>query len=463
MSIIDSAKQAAQGLIQDAMSKLVPLAPDSWVPGGIPDPLIARKHGLIGTPISRLDGALKVRGQAAFAAEHRFAGMTYAALTYATIARGRIATIDTAAAEAAPGVVLVMTHLNAPRMAIPPTFGSSPTAVGQADLPILQDDRIHWNGQPVACVLAETQEQADHAASLLEVTYAAEPSTTSLAAAKADGIEQGLFMGQPLLNKIGDAEAALANASHKVDHIYRTPRHNHNPIEPHAATIAWIGDELVLHDASQMVTQQAQTIADTFELQTEKVRLTSPYVGGGFGSKGLWSHQVIGAAAAKLAGRPVRIVLSREGVYRVVGGRTLTEQRVAIGADTDGRFQALIHTGLSVMTPHNNMPEPFILGSRAGYSAPNILLKVEVARMNMLANTFMRAPGEAVGTYALESAIDELAVELGIDPVELRLRNEPDTDPTNGLPFSSRHIAQAWRDGAERFGWHSRAPRATRR
>lgn len=456
MSIVDTAKQAAQGLVQGAMEKLVPLAPDSWIPGGVPDPLIARKHGLIGKPVSRLDGELKVTGAAPFAAEFRFDDMVYAALVYATVPRGRIAAIDRTAAEAAPGVVLVMTHENAPRMEKPAVFGSSPTAVGPADLPIFQDDCVHWNGQPVACVLAETQEQADHAASLLAVTYAAEPATTTLEGAKANGIEQGLFMGQPLLNDVGDAEAALASAAHAVDQVYRTPRHNHNPIEPHAATLAWQGDELVIHDASQMVTQQAQTIGDVFRLESGKTRLTSPYVGGGFGSKGLWDHQIIGAAAARLAGRPVRIALSREGVYRTVGGRTLTEQRVAIGADDDGRFQALIHSGLSVMTPHNNMPEPFIMGTRAGYASPNIHLKVEIARMNMLANTFMRAPGEAVGTFALESAIDELAGQMGIDPVELRLLNEPDTDPTSGLPFSSRHIAEAWRQGAERFGWAER-------
>lgn len=464
MSIVDTAKQAAQGLVQGAMEKLVPLARDSWIPGGVPDPLIARKHGLIGTPVSRLDGPLKVQGGARFAAEYRFDDMVYAALVYATIPRGRIATIDSAAAEASAGVVLVMTHLNAPRMKTPGVFGSSPSAVGPADLPILQDDRIHWNGQPIACILAATQEQADHAASLLDVTYAAEPSTTSLAGAKANGLEPGLFMGQPLRNDIGDAEAALAAAPHKVDHVYRTPRHNHNPIEPHAATLAWIDGDLVIHDASQMVSQQAQTIGEVFDLAPNRVRLTSPYVGGGFGSKGLWDHQVIGAAAAKLAGRPVRIALSREGVYRVVGGRTLTEQRVAIGAQPDGGFDALIHAGLSVMTPHNNMPEPVILGTRAGYAARTMALKVEVARMNMLANTFMRAPGEAVGTFALESAIDELAVELGMDPIALRLRNEPEQDPVSGLPFSSRHIAEAWRQGAEAFGWSARtATPATRR
>ncbi|MFS0773991.1 xanthine dehydrogenase family protein molybdopterin-binding subunit [Sphingomonas sp. 1P08PE] len=456
MNIVDDAKLAAQTAAQAAMAKLVPLAPDSWIPGGTPDPLIRHKHGLIGTSVSRLDGPLKVKGEARFAAEVALDGMAYAALSYATIARGRITAIDTSAAEAAPGVVLVMTHLNAPRMKPPAVFGSAPMAAGPSDLPIMQDDRIHWNGQPVALVLAGTQEQADHAASLIRTSYAAEPSTTSFAKARAAGVEQGNFMGQKLADTIGDADAALAAAPHRVDQLYRTPRHNHNAIEPHAATILWQDGELVIHDASQMVTAEAATVAGVFDLTPEQVRVTSPFVGGGFGAKGLWDHQILGAAAAKMAGRPVRIVLSREGVYRVVGGRTLTEQRVAIGAQPDGGFDALIHTGTVAMTPHNNMPEPFILGTRAGYAAGAIKLQVEVATMNMLANTFMRAPGEAVGTFALESAIDEMAVELGMDPIELRIRNEPDKDPISGLPFSSRNIVEAWRAGAARFGWDRR-------
>ncbi len=457
MSIVDTVKETAQGLVQGAMSKLVPLAPDSWIPGGVPDPLIRQQHGLIGTSVSRLDGPLKVRGAAPFAAEFPLEGMVYAALAYATIPRGRIATLDTAAAESAPGVVLVMTHRNAPRMNKPAVFGSSPTAAGPADLPVMQDDRIHWNGQPIAVVLAETQEQADHAKSLIVATYAAEPSTTSFAEAKAAGPQPGLFMGQPLLNEIGDADAMLAAAPHRVDHVYRTPPHTHNAIEPHAATIAWVGDDLIVHDASQLVTAAARTIADVFDLKAGQVRLTSPFVGGGFGGKCLWDHQILGAAAARLAGRPVRITLSREGVYRLVGGRTLTEQRVAIGADADGRFKALVHTGIAAMTPHNNMPEPFILGTRGGYAADSFKLSVETVTMNMLANTFMRAPGESVGTFALESAIDELAIELELDPIALRIRNEPDKDPTSGLPFSSRHIVEAWRSGAERFGWSERS------
>lgn len=457
MSIVATIKNAGQAAVQGAMAKLVPLAPDSWIPGGVPDPLIRQQHGVIGTSVSRLDGTFKVQGTARFAAEFAIPGMAYAALAYSTIARGRITAIATQAAEAAPGVVLVMTHRNAPRMNAPAVFGSSPTAVGPSDLPIMQDDRVHWNGQPIALVLAETQEQADHAASLLVTTYAEEPSITSFAAAKAEGPKPGLFMGQPLVNEIGDADAMLEAASHRVDHVYRTPWHNHNAIEPHAATIVWEDDRLILHDASQMVAAQAQTIADVFDLKTDQVRLTSPYVGGGFGGKGLWDHQILGAAAARLAGRAVRITLSREGVYRIVGGRSLTEQRVAIGADADGRFKALLHTGVAAMTPHNNMPEPFILGTRAGYAADSIRLSVETVKMNMLANTFMRAPGESVGTFALESAIDELAVALDMDPIALRLRNEPDKDPTSGLPFSSRHITEAWRTGAERFGWAGRS------
>ena len=361
MSLVDTVKEAAQGAVKGTMAKLVPLAPDSWIPGGVPDPLIARKHGLIGTPVSRLDGPLKVQGAATFAAEVRLDNMVYAALTYATIAKGRIATIDTAAAQAAPGVVLVMTYKNAPRMNPPAVFGSSPTAVGPSDLTIMQDDTIHWNGQPIAAVLAETQEQADHAKSLIEVTYTVEPATTSLSDAIAAGPKPGSFMGQPMLNEIGDAEAELKAAPRRVDHVYRTPRHSHNPIEPHGATLAWVDGKLIIHDMNQMVTATAATVAGVFDLDADQVRVVSPYVGGGFGSKGLWDHQIIAAAAAKMIGRPVRISLSREGVYRIVGGRTLTEQRVAIGASADGHFKAIIHTGVAAMTPHNNMPEPFIL------------------------------------------------------------------------------------------------------
>lgn len=446
-----SIKQTAQAV----MKKAVQIAPDAWMPGAKPDPLIRQKHGLIGTPVSRLDGPEKVGGAARFAAEFPLEHMVYAALKYSTIARGRISELDIDAAAAAPGVVLVMTHDNAPRMKPAPAFMTDAKAAAGDDLPIMQDDQIHWNGQPIAVVLAQTQEQADHAKSLIRVAYETEPSVTVFETAKADS-EPGVFQGEPLLLEIGDAEAALAAAPHKVDVVYRTPRHSHNPIELHAATVAWNGDDLVVHDASQCVTHTAWSLAQVFDLKEEQVHVTSPFVGGGFGSKTLWQHQILAAAASKLAEKPVRLVLSREGVYRVIGGRTLTEQRVAIGAQDDGRFDALIQTGVVAMSRHNNMPEPFILPAKSGYKSGSFKLDVEAARMDMLANTFMRAPGESVGTFALESAIDELAVDLGIDPIELRIRNEPDKDPTTGAPFSSRHIVEAYKAGAERFGWHKR-------
>jgi xanthine dehydrogenase YagR molybdenum-binding subunit len=449
MSIIKDAAQAV-------MKKAVEIAPDSWMPGGHPDPLIDHQQGLIGAPISRIDGPLKVEGKARFAAEFPMEGMVYAALAYSTIPRGRIATLDTSAAEAAPGVVLIMTHRNAPPLKPTPLFMSAAKALGGNDLPVMQDDRIHWNGQPIAVVLGETQEQADHATSLIRATYEAETAMTGFAAAKAAGLKLGNFQGQPLKREIGDAEAALAAAPHKVDTVYRTPRHNHNAIELHAATVVWKGDELRIHDCSQAVAHMAWSLAQIFGLDEKNVHVTSPYVGGGFGGKTLWNHHVLAAAASKLAGRPVRIMLTREGVYRVVGGRTTTEQRVAIGAQADGRFDALIHTGVVAMSPHNNVPEPFIVQTLSGYAATNFKLEVQVATLDMLANTFMRAPGESVGTFALESAIDELAAELGMDPIELRVRNEPEKDPTTGLPFSSRHIVEAYRAGAQKFGWDRR-------
>jgi xanthine dehydrogenase YagR molybdenum-binding subunit len=447
-------------VVQDALravvKKAIALAPDGWIPGGHPDPLMHHKHGLIGASVSRVDGPLKVSGKAQFCAEFPMERLTYAALKYSTIARGRITEIDTGAAEGAPGVVLVMTHRNAPKLNRAPPFMSKPKAAGPDDLPIMQDDRVHWNGQPVAIVLAETQEQAEHAQTLIRVTYEEQNPVISLTAAKAKGTESGVFMGEPLKQEVGDAEAALAAAPHKVDVAYTTPRHHHSPIELHGCTLALEGDTLRIHDASQAVAHEAWTISQVFGLKESQVRLTSPFVGGGFGSKLLWQHQILAAAAAKLARRPVRITLSREGVFRVVGGRTVTEQRVALGAQADGRLDALIHTGVVAMTPHNNMPEPFILPAKSVYASKTFLLDVETVRMNMVANTFMRAPGEAVGSFGLESAMDELAHELGMDPIELRIRNEPEKDPLTGLPFSQRGIVRAWRDGSTRFGWDKR-------
>lgn len=459
MSIASDAKQALQGAVQGVMAKAVALAPDSWIPGGEPDPLIRERYGHVGKPLSRIDGPLKVAGRATFAAEFPLEGMVYASLVFSTIAKGRIAAMDTSHAETAPGVVAVMDHRNAPRLAPPPVFMSAPKAANGDNLPIMQESEVNWNGEPVAVVLAETQEQADHAASLVRVTFEAAPALTSLDEAREQGTKPALFMGQPLHDERGDAEAALAAAEVKVDAFYTTPRHNHNAIELHGVTVAWQGDVLRIHDASQLVAHTAWSIGQMFDMPEDKVIVTSPFVGGGFGGKCLWQHQVLAALAAKLCSRPVRLVLSREGVYRVVGGRSPTEQRVALGADREGHLKALVHTGVTVKTASNAMPEPFILPTRSAYASETLKLDVQVVELDMLANTFMRAPGESVGTFALESAMDELAEALNIDPVELRIRNEPEKDPSSGLPFSSRHIVEAWRTGAERFGWDRRDPR----
>lgn len=436
----------------------VAVAAADWTPESGPDPLLRAKHGRVGAAVSRLDGSYKVQGQARFAAEYAYEGMLYAALAFSTIAAGRIARLDTAEAEAAPGVALVMTHRNAPRMSAPAMFGTAPKGIAGSDLPIMQDDSVHWNGEAIAVVLADTQERADHAASLVHATYESLPPRT-LDAAKAQTSVPDNLVGAPTELHVGDAEAELAAAPYSIDSRFSTPRHSHNAIELHAVTVAWDGDELRVHDSTQAVSGAAWTIAQCFGLEEEQVHVSSPYVGGGFGGKTLWSHHVLAAAAARLAGRPVRLTLSREGVYRVVGGRTLTEQRVAIGAQPDGRFEAIIHTGLSALTSHNDLAEPFTLPARHLYAARSFKLEQRTVELPMVANTYMRAPGEAVGSFALESAIDELAVLLDIDPVELRIRNEPDADPTSGRPFSERHLVQAYRDGAERFGWSERATR----
>ena len=325
---------------------------------------------------------------------------------------------------------------------------------------VMQDDRVHWNGQTVAVVLAETQEQADHAATLVEVAYAAEPARLDFDAAKSEAEPPENILGEPAAIAVGDAEAALRSARHRVDETYRTPRHNHCAIELNAVTVAWDGDSrLTVHDATQALHFAQATLAHVFGLERDQVTVSSPFVGGGFGNKLIWDHQILAIAAAKLARRPVRLVLSREGVFRATGGRTNTEQRVALAAREDGSgLAALIHTGVAANSRLNEWPEQFTFPARHLYAADAVKIGQEVLRLDMMANCPMRAPGESIGSFALESALDELAVALSVDPIELRRRIEPEKDPTSGRAFSSRHLLKAYQDGAERFGWDRRNP-----
>ncbi|WP_428666664.1 xanthine dehydrogenase family protein molybdopterin-binding subunit [Reyranella sp.] len=452
-----------QNAIVGGVRAVLSQVPAAWLPGATPDPLIDKRVTL-GTQQSRLDGPDKVRGAARFAAEVPMDGLLYAALVHSTIARGRIAALDTAAAEAAPGVALVMTHRNAPKLAVPPPIGlTNLKAAGNNILPVMQDDAIRWNGQTVALVLAETQEQADHGASLVDVRYDVAASRTRFEDGKADArTPDSILIERNRLLK-GNAKKALETAAHRVDRLYRTPWQNHNPIEPHAVTVFWEGERLILHDATQGLNATAGSLAKVFGIKEEQVHVSSPFVGGGFGAKALWDHQILAAAAAKLAGRPVRLVLSRSGMHRLIGGRTQTEQRVALAADKDGKLQALLHHGYSVKPLHSACDEQFGLTGRSLYRCESFDIVQHHVDLDVLANTFMRGPGEAVGTFAIESAMDELAHELGMDPVELRLRNLPDRDPVSGAPHSQHDAARAWTMGAERFGWHHRASAAANR
>jgi len=445
-------------IIQKAMQTVIRLMPDAAA-----DPMIGADRE-IGRSLSRIDGPLKVTGNARFAAEVPLESLTYATLVHSTVARGRIATIDVAEAEAAPGVVLVMTYKNAPRMPPPLQMMADAKGAAASILPVMQDAAIHWNGEPVAVVVAETQEQADFAATLVRVTYDVEQAATSFEHLKHKARTPASILGEPAKIAVGKAEAALGKAKFAVDQIYRTPRQNHAAIELHAATVVWEGNKLTVHDTTQMVNLTRSTMAAVFKIPEGNVRILSPFVGGGFGNKGLWSHQILAAAAARLIDRPVRIVLTRESVFRITGGRTLTEQRVALGADDDGPLTALIHTGFAGMTQHNDCPEQFTFPARHLYAAKSFLIDQKVIDLDMVANTFMRAPGESIGTFALESAIDELAETMNVDPIALRRRLEPEKDPTSGLAFSSRNIAEAYRRGAERFGWDRRnaIPRSQR-
>ncbi|MGQ9367515.1 xanthine dehydrogenase family protein molybdopterin-binding subunit [Azospirillum sp. ST 5-10] len=452
-----------QNVIVESVKTALGWVPAQWLPGGTPDPLIQRRAA-VGRQDSRLDGPAKVAGQARFAAEVAMDGLAYASLVHSTVTRGRITRLGTAAAEAAPGVILVMTHRNMPRIGTLPLISVTDlSAVGNCDLPILQDAEIHYNGQIVAVVVAATQEQADHAASLVEIAYASEEAGTRFEAARTNARTPASILIERNHVSVGDAERELEQAAHRVDHVYRTPAQNHNAIELHAVTVAWEGEALVIHDATQMIAPSAKALAKLFGLRKDQVRVLSPFVGGGFGGKGLWDHQIVAVAAAKLAGRPVRLMLSRESVYRIVGGRTPSEQRVAIGADADGRFTALVHTGYSVMPPHGACPEQYTLSSRALYRSKSFEILQRHVDLDIVPNTYMRAPGEAIGTFAIESAVDELAHAMGIDPIELRRRNEPDRHPIHGAPFSQRALMQAYDDGAARFGWHRRAEPGVRR
>jgi xanthine dehydrogenase YagR molybdenum-binding subunit len=411
----------------------------------------------IGQPVSRVDGRQKVTGAATYAAEFDAPNLAHAAIIRSTIANGRITSIDSVAAERAPGVIAVLTHQNAPRLPYRPHKGVPDAAIGER-LHVLQDDHLNHQGQPIALVVADKLEQATHAASLVRVAYAPETAITDVS--RVDAVAPTpTERGRPEQTRRGNPDGALAAAEVKVDQTYVIPRENHNPIEMHATIAAWDGDRLTLWDKTQWVHNTADEIAAVFGIPAENIRVISPFVGGAFGS-GLrtWPHVTLAALGARGARRPVKLMLSRREMYYSVGYRPHTVQRVALGASRDGRLAAILHDGWQETSTYEEFSEALVSATGFLHSCPNVFTRRRIARINAHTPTYMRAPGEASGIFALESAMDELAVGLNIDPVELRLRNEPEQDEFKKLPFSSRSTRECYRAAAERFGWSRRTP-----
>jgi xanthine dehydrogenase YagR molybdenum-binding subunit len=405
----------------------------------------------VGAPMSRVDGRLKVTGAARYTAEIPIEGVHHAVIVGSTAANARILDIDTSIAEGMPGVVKVLTHRNAPKL--PAQVGKPPAS---RVLTLLQDDVVHYNGQPVAVVVADTLERATDAAHRVTATYdAREPLTDIRHAGRKEYRPESA--NKEADSAIGDAAAALSHAEERISREYTTPIENHNPIEPHATIAVWEGDQLTVYDTTQYVVGVRNTIAKTFGLPADNVRVVSRFIGGGFGTKGsTWSHVPLAVLAARETGKPVKLVLTRRQMFGSTGARAQTEQRVTLGARRDGTLVAIRHESVSYTSRYEDYLEPAAVITRSLYACPNIETTHRLVQLDLGTPTFQRAPGEATGSFALECAMDELAERLGMDPLELRLKNYAERDPESGKPFSSKSLRECYRVAAERFGWARR-------
>lgn len=416
---------------------------------------------VLGEPIDRVDGHVKTTGAAQYSGDQPYPNLAHAALVHATVARARITRIDTVGADRLPGVHAVITHHNAPRLQSPPkpTLLNLPSLAAGTSVNYLNTDEVHWNGQPVAMVVADSVDIAREAARLIHITYDELPATVDFGQEEPNAVPQKPNRLADGRSKKGDAVAALKAADISVDLRFTTPMHHHNALEPHTTTASWTGDTLTVHDGAQNIDWTRRHLAQRFKLPLDHVRVISTFVGGAFGGKtNVWAGTILAVVAAKVTGRPVKLTLSREGVYRTVGGRTPSTQRVALGADSDGQLTALIHTSVTQMGRVGGYAEQVVSQSRHLYDAANILVQQSQLTLDAVSNAVMRAPGESIGSFALEAAMDELAHRLDLDPIELRMRNEPDRNPVDGKLFSRRGLREAYARGAERFRWADRTP-----
>ena len=417
---------------------------------------------MIGRPEPRVDGPLKVTGRARYAADAQPGpSLAHAVVVQSTIARGRV-TLDTAEAERESGVLAVLTHRNASRLPYRAHRAEVDPSAGER-IHMLQDDRVLHQGQHIAVVVAETLEQATHAASRVRASYVVEPSVTVFAGAPAGtvppagGDEEA---GPPSETRRGDPDAALGMAPVRVVAEYVIPRQTHHPMEPHATVAAWEGDRLTLWDKTQWVDNVRDELAAVFGIPAANVRVVSPFVGGAFGSAlRAWPHVTLAALAARHVQRPVKLTLTRRDMQGGTGYRPRTVQRLFLGADRAGRLLGIYHEGIAETSRYEQYTESLLDATPILYGCPHVATRYRLAPLDVNTPTFMRAPGEASGMFALECAMDELAEALSMDPVALRLANDTARDEQARRPFSSRALRECFTVAAERFGWMRRDPR----
>jgi len=403
---------------------------------------------VIGTSVSRQDGFAKVTGNATYSAEHTIAGLVHGYLVTSTIAKGRIRAIATQAAERSPGVLAVVTHKNMPRVFTPANdFRSS--KLHEARLP-LSDDQIHYGGQIIGLVVADTLERARDAAHLITVEYDTQTPLLDTQQATYEALSEVEFNKENVV--AGMAEGAIV-----IEATYTTSKELHGAMEPHAVIAHWQGHSLTVYEGSQWVMLHQRTYAELFGIPSEKVRLVTPYIGGAFGSKCFpWSYSILCAAVARQINRPLKLVVTRRQLTTNTGHRAATEQTLRLAAMQDGKLVAISHAVKTYTSPVDRFTVDCTAITPVMYAAPNLQLQQELGVLNVATPTYMRAPSENPGMWALESAMDELAWALNIDPVELRLKNETTAHQRSGLPFSAKHFTECLRVGAERFGWSDR-------
>ncbi|MDZ7955923.1 xanthine dehydrogenase family protein molybdopterin-binding subunit [Nostoc sp. DedQUE09] len=408
---------------------------------------------IIGKPLDRVDGRLKVTGEAPYTADAPIENLTYGVIFQSAIASGKIIQIDTTAAAVAPGVIDIITYQQTPSLVKIPFFGPPQPQSTE------KDHNIYYDGQHLGIVIAQTLEQAQTAASQIKIIY--EEAIPTATTARAEIFEpKSVFFGMmPAKITRGDIESAKAQADVVVEQVYTTPMEHHNPLEPLATIAMWEEDNLILYETTQGVSATQRGIASVLNIPQENVRVISKYLGGGFGCKAmLRSHTILAAIAARQVKRPVKVVLTRSQMYTACGHRSQTQQQLTLGATKEGKLTLINHIGTSLTSLFDDFVEPVGAATTMMYACPNLEIKYRLARINTATPTFMRGPGEATGMFALESAMDELAYTLNIDPIELRLINHADIEPHKRLPWSTKSLKECYQKGAEIFGWLQRNP-----